>query len=110
MSLTTVLLVLLVGFFLWGSVQTQSAQSVREHIERWQPMLTGMRWALIGVFALGWPYICHWLARSGRVSDDNARELTGLRWRIVGWLVVIELILGQRVLVELMAIMAGNPA
>ena len=103
LSLVTALLTLLVGFFLWNSVQTHSVISIREYILQWQPVLSAIRWTLIGGLALAWPGLCRWLGESGRISVDKAQQLKECRWRIVGWLVVIELILGQSLLVKLTA-------
>ena len=108
LSLVTALLTLLTGFFLWNSVQTHSVVTIREYIHQWQPILAGIRWALISGLALGWPGLCRWLVRSGRISIDKAQQIKALRWRIVGWLVVIELILGQSLLVKLTTLMASN--
>ncbi|PCJ36261.1 MAG: hypothetical protein COA75_08515 [Cellvibrionales bacterium] len=108
LSLVTALLTLLTGFFLWSSVQTHSVVTIREHIHQWQPVLAGIRWTVISGLALGWPGFCRWLVRSGRISIDKAQQMKALRWRIVGWLVVIELILGQSLLVKLTAIMVSK--
>lgn len=102
------LLTLLTGLFLWNSVQTHSVISIREHILQWQPVLASIRWALISGLALGWPGLCRWLVGSGRINIDKAQQLKALRWRIVGWLVVIELILGQSLLVKLTTLMASK--
>ena len=109
LGLIAVLITLLVGFFLWNGIQSDSVQTAHEHIHRWQPILASMRWMMIGGLALGWPSLCRWLAQSGRVSNDKAQQLTTSRWRLVGWLVVIEMIIGQSLLVKLMTIMAGKP-
>jgi hypothetical protein len=98
----------LIGFVLWSSIETQSVQTLREQIDHWQPFLAGIRWMLIGSVALWWPYLCRWMIRPGNFSNDKVQRLTDLRWRVVGWLVVIELILGQSVLVKLMALMASK--
>lgn len=103
LSLVTALLTLLAGFFLWNSVQTHSVISIREHILQWQPVLSAIRWALISGLGLAWPGLCGWLVESGRISIDKAQQLKACRWRIVGWLIVIELILGQSLLVKLTA-------
>ena len=108
LSLVAALLTLLTGLLLWNSIQTQSVITIREHIHQWQPVLAGIRWALISGLALAWPRICRWLVESGRVSIDKGQQLKTLRWRIVGWLVVIELILGQSLLVKLTTIMASK--
>lgn len=108
LSLVAALLTLLAGFFLWNSVQTQSVISIREHILQWQPVLSAIRWTLIGGLALTWPGLCHWLVESGRIGVDKAQQLKACRWRIVGWLIAIELILGQILLVKLTATVVGK--
>ena len=108
LSLVTALLTLLAGFFLWSSVQTHSVISIREYILLWQPVLSAIRWALISGLALAWPSLCRWLVESGRFNIDKAQQLKAYRWRIVGWLIVIELILGQSLLVKLTAIVASK--
>lgn len=108
MSLVTALLTLLTGFFLWNSVQTHSVISIREHILQWQPVLSAIRWALISGLEIVWPGLCLWLVESDRINAGKAQQLKSCRWRIVGWLIVIELILGQSLLVKLAAIVAGK--
>lgn len=108
LSLVTALLTLLAGFFLWNSVQTHSVISIREYILQWQPVLSAIRWTLISGLALAWPSLCRWLVESGCISVDKAQQLKACRWRIVGWLIVIELILGQSLLVKLTAIVASK--
>lgn len=108
MSLVTALVTLLVGLLLWNSIQTHSVISVREYMHQWQPVLAGMRWMLISGLALAWPRFCRWLVGSGRINRDKSQQLKALRWRIVGWLVVIELILGQSLLVKLTTIMVSK--
>jgi hypothetical protein len=93
---------------LWNSIQTHSVQTLREQLDSWRPLFTGIRWTLIASVALGWPYLCRWVVRSGYPGNSKARQLIDLRWRAVGWLVMIELILGQNVLVKLMTIMANK--
>lgn len=110
LSVVTVLLTLLVGFLLWSQVHTHSVQTLREQVDQWQPLLASLRWLLIGSVALGWPQLCRWLAWSGSISINKIQHLTAIRWRIVGWLVVIELILGQSVLVKLITILIGKTA
>ena len=108
LSLVAALLTLLVGLLLWNSVQTHSVISIREGIQQWQPILAGIRWTLISGLALAWPSLCRWLVESGRVSIDKGQQLKELRWRIVGWLVMIELILGQSLLVKLTSVMVSK--
>ena len=108
LTITAAALTVLIGFVLWNSIQTHSVQTLQEEVAHWQPLLTGVRWVLIGSLALAWPYLCHCLVRSGNLGKSEALQLTSLRWRIVGWLVVIELILGQGMIVKLLASMVGK--
>ena len=108
LSLTATLMALFVGLFLWNGVQTHSVQAMRTRVDHWQPVLAGIRWVLIGGLALAWPQLCRWWIRAGNLNSLKAQQLTRVRWRIVGWLVVIELILGQGALVTAMAMVTGN--
>ncbi len=110
LSLTAILLSLFTGLFLWDGIQTHSIQSIRNHLDHWQPLLTAIRWTLIGGLALGWPLLCRWWVRARNLSHLEAHQLITLRWRIVGWLVVIELILGQGVLIKAITMMTGQTA
>jgi hypothetical protein len=108
LSLTATLMALFVGVFLWDGIQTHSVQAIRTRIDHWQSILTGIRWVLIGTLALLWPQLCRWWSDAENLNGHKAEQLINLRWRIVGWLVVIELILGQGVLVKAMAMVAGH--
>ena len=109
LTLVAMLMALLVGLLLWDSVQTQSIQVIRTHLDYLQPILTGNRWVLIAGLALAWPRLCRWWSPPGDLSNQKTRQLSDFRWRIVGWLVVIEVILGQGVLVKAMALISGKP-
>ena len=108
LSLTATLMALVVGLFLWNGVQTHSIHAMRTRIDYWQPVLAGIRWVVIGTLALVWPQLCRWWSDAENLNGHKAEQLINLRWRIVGWLVVIELILGQGVLVKAMAMVAGH--
>ena len=110
LSLTATLIALITGLVLWDSIQTHSIQSIRNHLDHWQPLLTAIRWTLIGGLALGWPLLCRLWIRTRNLSHLEAHQLITLRWRIVGWLVVIELILGQGVFIKAMTMMTGKAA
>lgn len=109
-SLTAILLALFTGLFLWDGVQTHSIQTIRNHLDHWQPLLTAIRWTLIGGLGLGWPQLCRGWVRARNLSHLEAHQLITFRWRIVGWLVVIELILGEGLLIKAMSMMIGQTA
>jgi hypothetical protein len=110
LSLTATLIALITGLVLWDSIQTHSIQSIRNHLDHWQPLLTAIRWTLIGGLALGWQLLCRLWIRARNLSHLEAHQLITLRWRIVGWLVVIELTLGQGVFIKAMIMMTGQSA
>ena len=100
LTVIATLLTALIGSVLWSSIQTHSVQTLWEQVDSWQPLAAGIRWTLIGSVALGWPHICRCLIQSGYPGTSKTRKLIDLRWRVAGWLVVIELILEQSVLVK----------
>ena len=107
LTLLAFVLALGIGAFLWQSVQTSSVVAIQTRIDVLKPMLTTIRFLLIGLVALLWPAITRGLHRWGRVDEAGAARLLSLRWRIVTWLVVIELILGQNLLGRFMSALQG---
>lgn len=100
-----VLLTGLVGYLLMHRLQTDSVQSVQQSIDAWRTILTAMRWTVIAVIAFGWNHLVDWLADAEILGRAKATRLTGLRWRAVTWLVLLELVLGQGVLVNAIGLM-----
>jgi len=101
-------LVLGVGAFLWHSVQTSSVVSVQTQIDQAKPVLAAIRILVIGLVALAWPALTRALRRLGHLDEAGAARLASLRWRIVTWLLLIELLLGQNLLGRFLA--AGQGA
>jgi hypothetical protein len=48
--------------------------------------------------------------RWGRIDDARRAELLAVRWRMIAWLVVIELMLGQNLLGYVISAMQGTLA
>ena len=88
--------VIVVGVVLWQAVDLSSLAIVSERVDRLRQLLGGLRLALIGALAVVWP----WLSSLRSRADDEATRARwmALRWRVVGWLLVIELIIGQNLL------------
>jgi len=99
-----------IGAFLWNAVQTSSVVAIQGRIEMVKPVFIAIRLLVIGLVALLWPAITRTLHRSGRVDEGGAARLLSLRWRIVTWLVVIELLLGQNLLGQFLAAFHGASA
>ena len=97
-----------IGAFLWQSVQTSSVVAIQSRIDVLKPVLTAIRFLLIGLVALSWPAFTRGLHRWGRIDEVGAAWLLSQRWRIVTWMVVIELVLGQNLLGRFMSALQGT--
>ncbi len=107
LTLTAVVLAALVGFFLMHRLQTESVQSIQHSVDSWQTSLTAIRWAVIILITLFWNHLVAGLAKSGVIDEQQATRLTALRWRAVTWLVLLELIVGQGVLIKATSFISG---
>ena len=90
------------GGVLWYSVEISSVITVQTRIESLKPILTAIQVSLIALLAIAWPWLANGLRRWGHLDAAQAATLLALRWRIVTWLVVIELVLGQNLLGQLL--------
>jgi len=107
LSLLALALVLAVGALLWQAIELNSLASVSERVAGIKPVTGVVRLALIGLLTLLWPRLVAFAART-RNADDRIRvHWLALRWRVSGWLLVIELVLGQDLLVRFMASING---
>ncbi len=110
MSLLAFILVLAVGVCLWQAVEASSLSVVQTQIGQLKPLLTKIRLLLIGLMAFFWPAMMDLLYRSGRIDAEGKVRLLALRWRVITWMVVIELILGQNLLSRFLAAWQGTAA
>ena len=99
-----------IGALLWHSVQTASVVALQTRIEVMKPTFTVIRFLVIGLVALSWPAVTRALHRWGRVDEAGSARLLSLRWRVVTWLVVIELMLGQNLLGQFLTVLQGTSA
>ncbi|TDG16004.1 hypothetical protein E2F43_01565 [Seongchinamella unica] len=97
-----------VGYLLMHQLQTQSVQSVQHSINAWRMALALLRWTLIAFVALGWNHLITRLASAGIITHSKVTSLAALRWRTVTLLVLVELVLGQGVLVNALSLMSGT--
>ena len=95
LSLLALGLVLLIGMLLWRSVETSSVVEVRDQVEALKPVLTGLRLLAITLTAILWPKLVNWLHRRRQLEPNIRDQLQTLRWRVVTWLIIIELVLGH---------------
>ena len=107
LSVLTVFLAAGVGVLLWQAVELSSMAQVAARVDRLKLVATGIRLALIGLVAVLWPWLIGLAHRAGRISEEQREDLLAQRWRLVGWLLVIELVLGQDLLTRFFAATTG---
>lgn len=94
LSLVTAALALAAGVVLWQAVEVSSVAGVSERLDRWRPVMAGARFVLIGLLAALWPRLPFlWLG--DRAGESVQARWMAWRWRVVVWLLVIELVIGQ---------------
>jgi hypothetical protein len=93
------------GVLLWQAVELSSLTALSERVEKMKPLMSALRLALIGLLAVLWPWLSLLGERFG-AATETARGWTALRWRVVGWLLAIELIVGLNLFGRLISAVA----
>ena len=106
-SLLAVLLGIGVGTLLWQTVGVSAVSQVSDQVQQLKPIAAAIRLGLIALLAALWPRLVERAYRYGRVDRSKRAHLLGQRWRVVAWLLVIELVLGQNLLGQFLSAMAG---
>ena len=107
LSVLAVVLTMGVGLLLWQATELSSVSKVSDQIDRFKPMASGIRLALISLLAILWPRLINLAHRVNRINQEKRDSLLALRWRVVGWLLVIELVLGQNLFGRMFAMTNG---
>ena len=95
LSVLAVVLAAGVGAVLWQAVELSSMAQVAARVDGLKLVATGIRLALIGLVAVLWPWLIGLAHRAGRIGEEQREDLLAQRWRLVGGLLVIELVLGR---------------
>lgn len=95
LSLLAVGLIFAVGALLWQAAEFSSLSAVSEQVARLKPYAGAIRLLLIVMLAALWPWLVDLAARYGQVDTIGRSQLHALRWRVVAWLLIIELMIGQ---------------
>lgn len=107
-SLLALLLGATVGLGLWHVVGVDSLARVGTAVARLSVLASAVRGVLIGALALAWPRLLTWLQERDSITASDRAILLAARWRIVGWLLIIELLLGQQLLSHVVRIGTGG--
>ena len=94
----TIVSAIMIGAVLIVSLQSTSLELLQSSIGDYRTKMTAIRLMIIGLVAVIWPKLVQHSERSGAISIERSTELTNLRWRIISWLLVIELLLGQNLI------------
>ena len=107
LSVLAVVLAAGIGVLLWRAVELSSVAQVAARVDELKPFATAIRLALIGLVAALWPWLIGLAHRAGHIGEERRDDLLAQRWRLVGWLLVIELVLGQDLLARFFAATTG---
>ena len=107
LSVLAVVLAAGIGVLLWQAVELSSMAQVAARVDELKPIARGIRLALIGLVAALWPWLIGLANRAGRIGEQQRDDLLAQRWRLLGWLLVIELVLGQDLLGRFFAAITG---
>lgn len=103
-------LAVLVGAALWQITGTSSLAAVGAEVERLRSIASAVRLGLLALLALAWPLLVQAAERHGWLDQAGRVALVGERWRMVGWLLLLELLLGQGLLGRFLAALGAGPA
>lgn len=95
LSVLSIVLVFALGFVLWQSAEFTSLTTVSEQITTLMPYSVAIRFMLIGIVAVFWTRLISLLASYRSFDETYRTELLALRWRVVAWLLILELMIGQ---------------
>tara|TARA_R110001592_G_scaffold145279_1_gene368855 strand:- start:381 stop:764 length:384 start_codon:yes stop_codon:yes gene_type:complete len=110
LSLVALALAFVAGSILWYSVEISSVSEVQRRVNVMKPIFTGTRLFLIALVAFAWPSVVGGMHRRGRIDEVARVTLVSLRWRLVLWLMVIELVVGQNLLNHALTAVQGGRA
>jgi hypothetical protein len=94
------------GWFLWR--QWQSPLVIGRSLEEARPLLLLWRLTFFGALIGFWPVWVRLVTRWRRLTDDQGKRLSGARWKIAMWFLVLELVLGQNVVGRCLNLLANG--
>ncbi len=107
LSFLTVALIFVLGVLLWYSAELFSLSTVSDQVARLKPFASIVRLLLIALLAALWPRLVDLAVRYGRVGATDRSQLYALRWRVVAWLLIIELMIGQDLFSRFLQVTSG---
>ena len=106
LMLLCLVLALAAGWRLLEMASTEGLVQIEMSLAAWAPWLALWRLGLIAALALLWGPLLRTLVRAGRIKPGRTAALRRLRWRVVIWLIVLELVLVQGVPMDFLSTLA----
>ena len=110
LSILAVGLIFGVGALLWQAAELSSLSAISEQVARLKLFASVIRLLLIVMLAALWPWLVDLAARYGQVDTIGRSQLHALRWRVVAWLSIIELMIGQDLFSQFFLATSGSVA
>ena len=110
LSILAVGLIFGVGALLWQAAELSSLSAISEQVARLKLFASVIRLLLIVMLAALWPWLVDLAARYGQVDTIGRSQLHALRWRVVAWLSIIELMIGQDLFSQFFPATSGSVA
>ncbi len=95
LSLLAVALIFAMGALLWQAAELSSLSTISEQVARLKPYAGAIRILFVAVLAALWPRLVDLAFHAGGFDVTDHSQLLALRWRVVAWLLIIELMIGQ---------------
>ena len=108
MTLLAIGLALIIGSILMFAVQLSSITVVYGQVNTYGAWLGILRLAFIACVALLWKPVVRQQYAGNRIYEIRMHELLALRWRVIAWLLILELLIGQSLLPRLIAAFIGT--
>ena len=108
MTLLAIVLTLIIGSILMFAVQLSSITAVHGQVNTYGTWLGILRLAFIACVAMLWKPVVRRLYAGNWIYGIRLHELLALRWRVIAWLLILELLIGQNLLPRLIAALTGT--
>ena len=110
LSFLAAVLFFAMGMLLWHTAETSSPSTVSDQVARLKQFAGIVRLLLIGLLAALWPRLVDKAVHYGRVDATDKSQLYALRWRVIAWLLIIELMIGQDLFSRFLLTTSGTVA
>lgn len=108
MTILTIGLAFIVGSILTFTLQLSSVTLVQNQVNTYGSWLSIFRLAFILCIALLWKPIVRLLHAANRIYEIGMHDILALRWRVIAWLLILELLIGQNLIPRLIAAFTGT--